>query len=168
MIAVGCFATVRVDRFVGTKMSDIATPNSKMGKIVVTLTITNSVDRELAERGFISADEIRSCTVNNALVDTGATRICLPADIIQQLGLKQTATIEAQIATGTTSVNVYKGLELNVEGREGTYNCVELPVGQTPLLGLIPLEDLGLEPDRQNQRLRHLPTTGKNTYLTIL
>ncbi len=58
-------------------------------------------------------------------------------------------------------MNVYKGLELNVEGREGTYNCVELPIGQTPLLGLIPLEDLGLEPDLQNQRLRHLSNDRK-------
>ncbi len=149
-------------------MSDIATPNIKMGKIIVTLRLTNLFDRELAERGFISADEIRSCTVDNALVDTGATRMCLPADVVQQLGLKQIATIEAQTATGTASVNVYKGLELNVEGREGRYDCVELPIGQTPLLGLIPLEDLGLEPDLQNQRLRHLPTSGKDNYLTIL
>lgn len=69
---------------------------------------------------------------------------------------------------GPQTVKIYKGLELNVEGREGTYNCVELPVGQTPLLGLIPLEDLGLDPDLQNQKLKHLPTKGKETYMTIL
>ncbi len=66
-------------------------------------------------------------------------------------------------------MNVYEGLKLAVEGREGRYVCVvELPAGQTPLLGLIPLEDLGLEPDLQNQRLRHLPVTGKETYMTVL
>ncbi|MGD1895483.1 MAG: hypothetical protein ACFB16_00875 [Phormidesmis sp.] len=57
---------------------------------------------------------------------------------------------------------------LNVEGREGVYNCVELLAKQTPLLGLIPLEDLGLDPDLQQQKLRHLPTQGKDTYLTVL
>ncbi len=149
-------------------MSNIGISETNMGKIVVTLTLTNWADRVLSERGFITADEVRTCQVDNALVDTGATRLCLPADIIQKLGLKQTGTIDAQTAMGLQSVNVYKGLELIVEGREGIYNCVELPAGQTPLLGLIPLEDLGLNPDLQAQKLIHLPTTGKETYMTIL
>jgi predicted aspartyl protease len=149
-------------------MSHLTVSNTAIGKIIVTLTLTNWADRVLAERGFIPANEVRSYTVDNALVDTGATRLCLPADIIRKLGLKQTGTIDAQTAIGAQSVNVYQGLELNVEGREGIYNCVELPAGQTPLLGLIPLEDLGLDPDLQNQRLKHLPTRGKETYMTIL
>ncbi|MEM9949015.1 MAG: aspartyl protease, partial [Cyanobacteria bacterium P01_D01_bin.36] len=65
-------------------------------------------------------------------------------------------------------LKLYEGLKLTVEGREGRYDCVELPVGQTPLLGLIPLEDLGLDPDLQNQKLRHLPTHGKDTYHLVL
>lgn len=48
------------------------------------------------------------------------------------------------------------------------YDCVELPGGADPLLGLIPLEDLGLEPDLKNQRLRVLPAEGKDTYLTVM
>ena len=139
-----------------------------MGKIIVTLTLTNWVDQVLAERGFIPAKDIRSCTLDNALVDTGATRLCLPADVIEKLGLKHTATIDIQTATGPETAKVYEGLRLDVEGREGRYDCVELPAGQTPLLGLIPLEDLGLNPDLQNQRLEHLPTRGKETYLTVL
>ena len=139
-----------------------------MGKVVVTLNLTNWVDQVLAERGFIPTAQVRSITVDNALVDTGATRLCLPTEVIQQLGLKLTATIDDQTATGPQTVNVYEGLKLTVEGREGRYDCVELPAGQTPLLGLIPLEDLGLEPDLQNQRLRHLPVTGKETYMTVL
>ena len=136
--------------------------------VIVTLNLTNWIDQVLAERDFIPAQQVRSITVDNALVDTGATRLCLPADVIQQLGLKLTATIDAQTATGPQSVNVYEGLKLTVEGREGRYDCVELPAGQTPLLDLIPLEDLGLEPDLQNQRLRHLPVKGKETYMTVL
>jgi predicted aspartyl protease len=149
-------------------MSNKTAANGKMGKIIVTLSLTNWADTVLAERGFIPPAEVRACTVDNALVDTGATRLCLPADIIQQLGLKQTATVDAQTAVGPQTLRVYEGLKLTVEGREGRYDCVELPVGQTPLLGLIPLEDLGLDPDLQNQRLRHLPNRGKETYLTVL
>ena len=139
-----------------------------MGKVVVTLNLTNWVDQVLAERGFIPTEQVRSITVDNTLVDTGTTRLCLPTEVIQKLGLKLTGTIDAQTATGPQTVNVYEGLKLTVEGREGRYDCVELPAGQTPLLGLIPLEDLGLEPDLQNQRLRHLPVTGKETYMTVL
>ena len=149
-------------------MSYAAPSDTTMGKIVVTLTLTNWADRILSDRGFIQEEEIRSYKVDNALVDTRATCLCLPADLIEKLGLKKTGTMDAQTAMGTQSVNIYKGLELNVEGREGVYNCVELPVGQTPLLGLIPLEDLGLNPDLQAQKLIHLPTMGKETYMTIL
>ncbi|MGC1305869.1 MAG: retropepsin-like aspartic protease [Phormidesmis sp.] len=149
-------------------MATVSIPDTSMGKVVVTLELMNWADEVLAERGFISAQEVRSCTINNALVDTGASRICLPAEIIQQLGLKQTATIEAQTAVGLETLKLYEGLKLTVEGREGRYDCVELPPGQPPLLGLIPLEDLGLEPDLQNQRLRHLPAQGKDTYHLVL
>lgn len=142
--------------------------NTTLGKVVVTLNLTNWADTVLAERGFIPEEEIRSCTVDDALVDTGSTRLCLPADVIARLGLKQTDTITAHTALGLETVKVFEGLILNVEGREGRYDCVELLTGQTPLLGLIPLEDMGLDPDLQNQRLRHLPKEGKETYLTIL
>jgi hypothetical protein len=61
--------------------------DKKMGRVTATITVTNEVDKMLAERGFIPAEQIRSITIDNVLVDTGATRLCLPADIIAQLGL---------------------------------------------------------------------------------
>lgn len=57
-----------------------------MGKVTATLNLTNWVDEELAARGCISSDEVRALTLINVLVDTGATWLCLPADVIQQLG----------------------------------------------------------------------------------
>lgn len=149
-------------------MNTAVTNNTEMGRIIVTLTLINDVDEILAEKGFISSDEVRQITLDNVLVDTGATRVCLPADVIEKLGLKSVGTLDVQTAMGAQTVNVYDRLKLNIEGREGTYKCVELPVGQTPLLGLIPLEDLGLDPDLQNQKLKHLPDKGKETYLTVL
>ena len=139
-----------------------------MGRVTATITVTNLVDQILAQRGFISAEEIRSRVLDDVLVDTGATRLCLPADVIQALGLTLLGEIEAKVAVGTQKVRVFEGLKLAIAGREGTFNCVELPAGEDPLIGLIPLEDLGLEPDLQNQRLRLLSIEGKDTYLTIL
>lgn len=149
-------------------MSTTRPLSTSMGKVIVTLALTNWADEVLADRNFILASEVRSCTINDAVVDTGASRLCLPEDVVRQLGLKQTATIEARTAVGLQTLKVYEGLKLTVEGREGRYDCVELPAGQTPLLGLIPLEDLGLEPDLQNQHLRHLPSQGKDSYHLVL
>jgi len=47
-------------------------------------------------------------------------------------------------------------------------SILELPGGSDPLLEVIPLEALGLEPDLKNQRLRVLPISSSETYLTIL
>jgi predicted aspartyl protease len=142
--------------------------DNRMGKVTTKITVTNRIDQILAERGFITADQIRSITLENVLVDTGATRLCLPEDIINQLGLVLQGEVDVKIAVGVQKVRIFRELSLSVEGREGTFNCIELPAGTDPLLGLIPLEDLGLEPDLKNQRLRLLPMEGKETYLTVL
>ncbi len=146
----------------------ILNSSQKMGKVTTTITITNQVDQTLAERGFIPSEQIRSITLQDVLVDTGATRLCLPKNIIFDLGLPLQGEVDVKIATGVQKVRIFKMLNLSVEGREGIFNCIELPEDTDPLLGLIPLEDLGLEPDLKNQRLRLLPTEGKETYLTVL
>ena len=101
-------------------------------------------------------------------MDTGASRLGLPAETIRQLGLVLQGEAEVKTAVGTRQVRIFKQVLLSVAGRQGTYNCLELPEGEDPLLGLIPLEDLGLEPDLQNQQLRLLSMEGKDTYLMIL
>lgn len=139
-----------------------------MGKVTTTITLVNRVDQILADRGFIPPNEIRSVTLEDVSVDTGATRLCLPADVISQLGLPLQGEVDVKIAIGIQKVRTFRELSLTVEGREGTFNCIELPAGQDPLLGLIPLEDLGLEPGLQNQRLKVLPLDGKEIYLMVL
>ncbi|MDV2991307.1 MAG: hypothetical protein N4J56_000961 [Chroococcidiopsis sp. SAG 2025] len=142
--------------------------SDRMGKVTTTITVTNRSDQILAERGFIPLEQVRSVTLKDVLVDTGATRLCLPANIINDLGLVLQGEVDVKIATGVQKLRIFREINLTVEGREGTYNCRELPSGADPLLGLLPLEDLGLEPDLQNQRLRVLPVEGKDTYLTVL
>lgn len=139
-----------------------------MGKVTVDLTVTNHIDQILAERGFIGADQIRAVTLTDVLVDTGASRLCLPADVIRQLGLPLEGQVDARIAVGVQSLRVFKEVNLTACGRNGTFNCVELPEGEMPLLGLIPLEDLGLQPDLPNQQITILPQTGKDTHLMVL
>ncbi|MCC5636817.1 aspartyl protease [Nostoc sp. CHAB 5844] len=142
--------------------------SEKMGKVTTTITITNQIDQTLADRGFISPEQIRSMTLHDVLVDTGATRLCLPKNIILDLGLPLQGEVDVKVATGIQKARIFKMLNLAVEGREGIFNCIELPEDSDPLLGLIPLEDLGLEPDLINQKLRILPVEGKDTYLMVL
>ncbi|MBW4666373.1 MAG: retroviral-like aspartic protease family protein [Cyanomargarita calcarea GSE-NOS-MK-12-04C] len=139
-----------------------------MGIITITITVTNLVDEILAERGFIPNEQVRSITLDNVLVDTGATRLCLPADIINRLGLPLSGEIEVKTAAGVVKARLFKRVTLTVEGRKGEFTCTELPGGQDALLGVIPMEELGLQPDVINQRLILLPETGKNTYHMIL
>jgi hypothetical protein len=65
----------------------VLAPNGNMGKVTTTITVTNRVDEILATRGFITPDEVRSLTLEDVLVNTGASRLCLPADAIEQLGI---------------------------------------------------------------------------------
>jgi predicted aspartyl protease len=146
----------------------MTTSTNKMGIITTTIILSNLVDEILAERGFIPNEQIRSTTLNNVLVDTGATRLCLPADIISQLGLTVAAEIDVKTAAGIFKTRLFKRVSLTVEGRKGEFTCTELPGGEDALLGVIPLEELGLQPDIINQRLILLPEIGKETYHTIL
>ena len=138
-----------------------------MGRIVVPIEVKNVWDRALADRGIIPEADIRTVQLNDVLVDTGATRLCLPADVIRLLGLKARGVITANTAAGKKRTRVFTGVELTVSGRTGLFDCLELPGGTHPLLGQIPMEDLGLEPDLKNRRLIVLPDQGDDTYLTL-
>jgi clan AA aspartic protease len=139
-----------------------------MGKIITTLAIINRLDEGIAERGLIAHGEVRSITVDNVLVDTGATTLCLPSDIIEQLGLKLLKTVDVETATGISQARIFQDAKISLLGREGTFECLELPGGRSSLLGVIPLEALGIELDLQNQVLKTLPISPTQTYLTIL
>jgi len=136
-------------------------------KIFTTLTITNRVDQAHAKRGFIPEEQIRFVTLTNVLVDTGATTLCLPPNIIDRLGLELLKEVDVATATGFSTARIFQDAKISLFGREGTFECLELPGGRDPLLGVIPLEALGLEPDLQNQTLKVLPEKSMDTYLTI-
>jgi len=139
-----------------------------MGKVLTKLTIINRTDQVLAARGFIPLDQVRSVTLGNVLVDTGATTLCLSSATIAELGLELLKEVDVSTANGISKARIFRDASISLHGREGTFECLELPSGRDALLGVIPLEALGLELDLQKQTLRVLPTESINTYLTIL
>ncbi|MEO1095164.1 MAG: retroviral-like aspartic protease family protein [Cyanobacteria bacterium J06638_28] len=139
-----------------------------MGKILTTLTITNRADQSAATRGYIPTDQVRSITLENVLVDTGATTLCLPSEAIQKLGLELLKEVDVATATGLSKARIFQDARIALMEREGTFECLELPGGRDALLGVIPLEALGIELDLRHQKLKVLPEESVDTYLTIL
>lgn len=143
--------------------------NSKeqMGRVTTTLVITNRGDQVLVERGLMPVEEVRTVTLKNVLVDTGATTLRLPANVISQLGLALLKEVDVATATGFSKARIFEDAKISLCGREGTFECLELPGGTDALLGVIPLEALGIELDLQNQKLIVLPISPNASYLRI-
>ncbi len=101
------------------------------------------------------------------LVDTGDTTLCLPANVIAQLGLALLKEVDVATATGFRKARIFEDAKISLCEREGTFECLELPGGTDALLGVIPLEALGIELDLQNQKLIVLPISPNASYLRI-
>ena len=74
-----------------------------MGEVRTRVVITNAVDEELARRGQMSADQIRSYEAD-ALIDTGAVRSIIPPHIVEQLGLSIRGQRVVEYADGRKDV----------------------------------------------------------------
>ena len=140
----------------------------QMGRVQANIYVANSYDLERVRRGEIAAEEVRRVPLVDVLVDTGATMLCLPRETIAALGLRLMEEVVVETAAGTHAARIFGNLILTVEGRSRTVDCLELPGGTRPLLGVFPLEILGIEVDLRNERLTLLPDNNKDTYLTIL
>lgn len=116
---------------------------------------------------MIPDEEVRSVTLKNVLVDPGATTLCLPADVIFQLGLSLLKEVDVATANGFGKARIFEDAKISLYGRIGTFECLELPGGTDPWLGVIPLEALGIELDLQNQTLKVLPISPTASYLRI-
>lgn len=110
--------------------------------------MTNRGDEAAAERGYIPSNQVRSVELDHVLINTGARTLCLPKPVIDHLGLTLLKQVSVATATGISQAQIFQDAKINLLGREGTFECLELPGGRTPLLGVIPLEALGVEIDR--------------------
>lgn len=84
----------------------------------------NFVDEELARRGLLKPEEVREME-KEGLVDTGATMLTLPEELVDELGLTRAGFVTAGYADGT----------------------------KKKLIGQIPLEEMDLIVDRKTGNL---------------
>ena len=152
-------------------MGALVMPNlgtKQVGQVIADIKVTNRIDQVLAQRGFISAEEVRCCALDDILVDTGATMLCLPVVVIHQLGLIQGGEAKVETTAGVQPGRIFRDVNLCIGERQGTFDCLELTEVKYALLGVTPMEILGLEPDLKNRKLRILPMNAEQTYLSIL
>ena len=128
-----------------------------MGRVVTQATIENLADLYMADRGSMSSDNVRRLTVEDALVDTGATTLALPTQIIRQLGLKKVYEKQARSTRGVGPVSVYEAVRLTIADRFCTVDVMEVSDEVPVLIGQIPLEMLDLVVDLQARRLTGMP-----------
>ena len=106
--------------------------------------LANQEDLVLAKAGVIKPEDVRHVTVEDALVDTGATGLCLPDSLIKQLGLEPLRTVQARTATGIFDLTIYSDVRFTVLERPGKLEVTSLPDGSPVLVGHIVLEMLDL------------------------
>ena len=129
-----------------------------MGKVTVKIKLTNQGDLVAAHRQLSTAPP-RTVEVE-ALVDTGATRLYLQSSVIKALGLETVDEVISQTTNGPKQRNVYESVRLEVQGRYGEFNVVDVGEQVPNLLGQIPLEYLDFVVDSKNRKLIPNPDHG--------
>jgi predicted aspartyl protease len=131
-----------------------------LGKILVPAKIENNYDLENLARGLLTDEEVRRVEIEDARIDTGATYLAMPKQMIDQLGFRKLRTSLAKTAAGTTSFGIYGPARLTVQGRECIIEVSELADDCPVLVGVIPLELLDFVFDPKGQRLIGNPDHG--------
>jgi predicted aspartyl protease len=129
-----------------------------MGKVVVKVKLTNYVEEQLKKLKLLEGKP-RSLEAD-VLVDTGATRLYLQSAVIRALGLRKEGEVVSRTTNGPRKRAVYQAARLELMGRNGAFQVVEVDDDVPNLLGQIPLEYLDLVVDPKGQKLIPNPEHG--------
>lgn len=102
-----------------------------MGPVRTTITLSNP-----------RRDDLRSMDVD-ALVDTGALHVCVPARVAAQLDLEPIEERTVTYADGSTARVPYSGPVRTTFGNRSCFTGA-MVLGEEVLLGAIPMEDMDL------------------------
>lgn len=90
----------------------------------------------------------------NAIVDTGAVKFYLKSSLIRELGLRPVGEVQTRTMPNRSELRtVYSPVALEIQGRVGRFDVVEVPDSLPNIVGQIPLEDLDWVVDCRNQKL---------------
>nr|VFK33247.1 MAG: clan AA aspartic protease, AF_0612 family [Candidatus Kentron sp. MB]VFK76113.1 MAG: clan AA aspartic protease, AF_0612 family [Candidatus Kentron sp. MB] len=108
-----------------------------MGVFRVPITMRNWQNR------FLPEDQWGEDVDCDAIVDTGAAELAIPAKLVQRLNLEQTGEVRVSTADGGEhTYRIFGIVDLSVQGRSCQVRAIEIPHGVEPLLGAVPLEEM--------------------------
>src|SRR2546427_12643603 len=123
-----------------------------MGRVTTPIKVENWLDAELLALG--TRKEKPRTVETEALVDPGAVKFYLRSSVIQQLGLRPIGEIRSRtMSARSESRKVFAPVSLEIQGRTGRFDVVEVPDSLPNIIGQIPLEDLDWVVDCRNQKL---------------
>ena len=131
-----------------------------MGRVLTEATIENLQDLWDAKRNRIPSDQVRRIVVSDALVDTGASTLAMPARMIQQLGLNKSYDKRVTSSAGIGTLGVYEAVRLTIQDRSMSVDVMEVPDEVPVLIGQLPLEHLDLVIDPRSRSLIGNPAHG--------
>ena len=124
-----------------------------VGRITIDFDVSNFGDRAAAERDQLDASKIRRSAIKG-IVDTGATRLVLPASTVKKLGLEPSGKVKVRYADGRIGKrDTVEGVYVELLGRHGIFTAIVEKRRKDALIGAIVLEDLDLIVDCQRNRL---------------
>jgi predicted aspartyl protease len=138
-----------------------------MGRVLAEIRVENIRDLYAAEEDRLEDSDVRRVDLDDALVDTGATTLALPTNVIEQLGLNLASQKQATSSQGLGPVNIYEAVRLTLIERQCTVDVVEVPNEVPASIGQIPLGILDLVVDLQGQRLVGNPAHGGEQVLEL-
>lgn len=123
-----------------------------MGRTLEIVKVRNLLDVGMVAKGVIKEKEIREIEVS-AIADTGASYLCLPPKVIEELGLLYSHTILVSTANGETKRRIFRGAEITILNRSVEMEVMENDQATPALIGFLILEALDLVVDPKTQRI---------------
>jgi clan AA aspartic protease len=127
-----------------------------VGKVIERIKLTNIFD---------PAKSVET----EAVIDSGATMLALPQNIVDQLALQKRRAVKVRYANNhTDEKSIYGVVEVDLMGRNGVFEVLAEPAGATPLVGQVILEVLDLLIDAKSKKLIPNPSSPEMPMVELL
>ena len=127
-----------------------------MGKVVEKVKLTSLFEPE------------KSLEVE-AVIDTGATMVVLPRDIVEELGLRKMREVKVRYANNKVETKpIYGVVNIELKGRSANLDVLVEEKGSQPLIGQVLLELLDLIIEPKTRKLIPNPASPEMPMMEIL
>ena len=105
----------------------------------------------------------------DAIIDTGATMVVLPMDIVEELGLRKMREVKVKYANNKVEKKpIYGVVNIELKGRSANLDVLVEEKGSQPLIGQVLLELLDLIVEPKTRKLIPNPASPEMPMMEIL